>query len=250
MPRPSVRRFARESPGPSPAPVLPGPPTRRKFGIRPYKAAGPIRHVELANGFFLSGESRQAARARSAHQPAGHLAIHFHFAARLGSITVLAHTEPVPRDRPHAPASQQRSQAVDRVEEIAACPIIDSSRLPPVCGRTRMLERGSRASRTRRASRCSGRAGAPGVSPVAAHRAISQLSELPPLSAIVTTPFRCSQIPLQPARRLGRPVYAAEAADVQLAKTSHILYNESHAYSGGSRRPERDSRHLWQAAHR
>ena len=51
--------------------------------------------------------------------------IHFHLAARHRSIPVLgAHRSRLHADGPHAPAtSEQRAQAVHRVEEVAAVPL-------------------------------------------------------------------------------------------------------------------------------
>src|SRR5688572_17894824 len=113
--------------------------------------------------------------------------------------------------RPLQPSSPRRPSTADRKLPLY-CSIIDSSRLPPVCPASFALVSsvGRRDSSTRRASpslRASASAHfstSPGGKTPSSSRS---WPELPPLSNIVTTAFKCSQgLDFSPPSRLGRPV--------------------------------------------
>src|SRR5688500_3059201 len=125
-------------------------------------------------------------------------------AQRDAGCTLTGHT------RPLHPSTARRPSTAARKSPLY-CSIIDSSRLPPVCPRSRACSSmGRRESRTRRASRslrASARAHfrtSPGGRTPSSSRS---WPELPPLSNIVTTALTDSHgFSFSPPSRLGNPV--------------------------------------------
>ena len=193
-----------------------------------------IDGVELADG---GGDGRVNRHRRlepdAAHQAAGRLPrVHFHFAAGHRAVAVLgAHRRLFDRDRPHAAAAaQQRAQAVDGIEKVAAVPLHHRQQqvAAGVAAEPRVLEhrqpRQQHAARLARVSRQRERA----LEDVARRQDAELVAQLPRAPAAVE--HRHDGVDVQPgivlqaAENARHPGAAAKAPDIQLAKT-HALHN-------------------------